>query len=417
MPGIGTRVGVTGTIGTYYGAPQLDAVGATHTLGHAAPSPIVLLSPPGAGQEWLLVRVTVRVTDVSRSGETWRAEASLGSGGTLPVAGLAGSHISSVALVQGRGATIAGIVRRAYPTASDQRFSVVPRSGADITLGRAAEPVPSGSPADPGRANGATIGTSGNDPAGTPADGSGTITTDATATGSSQPGGAAAGGATAAQDVTLDRLPELIGQLVRVGGTVLALDGPLATIDDGTGQAIVRAPVDLDTGDAALHPGDVINATGYASERDVGGWEVVVLDPADIERASDLGAVSTAATDARGAQGQVGDAASGLMTGVYGGDGPAGPARSGAGVILAVALAGALAVAGWLGYTRRMRRRPRPAAIAAVSPGPFDGAEPPAAAVLAVSSIPATCDEGVVDLGVPAAAAPGSDRQPDPDDD
>ena len=89
-------------------------------------SPVVLRRAPGAADEWRLVRVTVRITDVARSGETWRAEASLGAGGSLPIVGVAGSHIPSTALAEGRNATITGIVKRAYPTASDQRFALVP---------------------------------------------------------------------------------------------------------------------------------------------------------------------------------------------------------------------------------------------------------------------------------------------------
>ena len=34
-------------------------------------------------------------------------------------------------------ATITGIVRRAWPTASDQRFAIVPRSPDDVRLGPA----------------------------------------------------------------------------------------------------------------------------------------------------------------------------------------------------------------------------------------------------------------------------------------
>ena len=45
----------------------------------------------------------------------------------IAIAGLAGSGIPSTALIEGRQATVTGIVKRAYPTATDQRFSVVPR--------------------------------------------------------------------------------------------------------------------------------------------------------------------------------------------------------------------------------------------------------------------------------------------------
>ena len=145
-PGVGTRVRVSGEVGTWYGGLQVAATAAPSVLGQTTASPVVLRRAPGAPDEWRLVRVTVRVSDVTRSGETWRAEASLGAGGSLPIAGVAGSHIPSTALVEGRSATITGIVKRAYPTASDQRFALVPRGPADIQLGR--DPVLAGPTAD-----------------------------------------------------------------------------------------------------------------------------------------------------------------------------------------------------------------------------------------------------------------------------
>ena len=135
---------MTGQVGTYYGAPQLEAADAAQNLGHDGGTPIVLHRAPVASDEWRLVRVTVRITNVSRSGDTWRAEASMGAGGSLPISGIAASRLPSTALVEGRGATITGIVKRAYPTASDQRFSVVPRGPGDIQL--AAEPSASPTP-------------------------------------------------------------------------------------------------------------------------------------------------------------------------------------------------------------------------------------------------------------------------------
>ena len=137
-PSVGRRLRVTGEIGTYYGAPQLEAADAPQDLGREGGSPIVLHRAPVASDEWRLVRVTVRITNVSRSGDTWRAEASMGAGGSLPISGIAASRLPSTALDEGRGATITGIVKRAYPTASDQRFSVVPRGPSDIQL--AADP-------------------------------------------------------------------------------------------------------------------------------------------------------------------------------------------------------------------------------------------------------------------------------------
>jgi hypothetical protein len=290
VPGVGRRLRVTGEIGTYYGAPQLEAADAPHDLGREGGSPIVLHRAPVASDEWRLVRVTVRITNVSRSGDTWRADASMGAGGSLPISGIAASRLPSTALVEGRGATITGIVKRAYPTASDQRFSVVPRGPSDIQL--AADPGASPSPgatATPPRAGATPPGASAS-----PSDGGHTGSGSGSPSGSGVPGGSPGPSVVPAApfgavDATIAALPGLVGERVRVAGTVSSVDGPLATIDDGTGQVIVRAPGPLDSGDAPIVSGDVINVVGYVSERDVGGLEVVVSDRADVVRAPALG--------------------------------------------------------------------------------------------------------------------------------
>ena len=48
-----------------------------------------------------------------------------------------GSGIASTDLAVGRAATVIGIVKRPYPTATDRRFAIVPRQRADIVLGKA----------------------------------------------------------------------------------------------------------------------------------------------------------------------------------------------------------------------------------------------------------------------------------------
>ena len=94
--------------------------------------------------EWRLVTVSGVVESVSRDGAAWRAELTIG-GGSIPIAGLERSGIASTALIEGRSASVTGIVKRAYPTATDQRFAVVPRSLADITLGAPGASASSGS--------------------------------------------------------------------------------------------------------------------------------------------------------------------------------------------------------------------------------------------------------------------------------
>ena len=45
--------------------------------------------------------------------------------------------LASTALVEGRSATIVGIAKRPYPTATDHRFGLVPRTAADLAVGPA----------------------------------------------------------------------------------------------------------------------------------------------------------------------------------------------------------------------------------------------------------------------------------------
>jgi hypothetical protein len=96
-------------------------------------------------------------------------------------------------------------------------------------------------------------------------------------------------------DSAIAGLPALIGQRVRVAGTVSLVDGPLATIGDGTGQVVVRAPAPHDSREVAIHPRAGHNALGYVSHTDGGGLEIVVTDLADLTRAPALLAEASAA--------------------------------------------------------------------------------------------------------------------------
>ena len=144
------------------------------------------------------------------------------SSGGVPVAGVARSGIDSTALVEGRAATVVGIVKRAYPTASDQRFALVPRSTADIRLGAATGDGPDGS--------------------GNPSSGDGPGTTPwpsgAVPTGSYDP--AQSGGPSSTTTVALADLAAHDGQRVLAGGSVTNVDGARLTIDDGSAAAVVR---------------------------------------------------------------------------------------------------------------------------------------------------------------------------------
>lgn len=286
-PALGTQLRVSGTVGTYYGAPQLEATGAPQIVGRRAAQPQRLSRPPAAADEWQLVSVSGTVMDVSRNGSAWRAELQLAGGGSLPVAGLAASRIPSTALVEGRSATVTGLVRRAYPTASDQRYTVVPRSASDVRLVSAS---PSGSGAPPATSA---------DPAG-----GGFVPSGGPLTGSPAAGASGAPGSSVVPGliVVVARLADLsahVGQQVQVGGRVAALTTDTITIDDETGRALLRigeAPI---APDLAPGIGQAINAVGIVAplptEADP---EVLVASMAQVIAAPNLGSPAPAASAA-----------------------------------------------------------------------------------------------------------------------
>jgi hypothetical protein len=199
----------------------------------------------------------------------------------MPIAGLAASGIPSTALVEGRGATITGIVKRAYPTASDQRLALVPRTGDDIQLG--AEPRGSGSPPDgetPPPAAGESLSPWATDPADAP-----WLSGDPGQPGTSTDP-ATAGGGTSSEVVntTVDGLPALVGTRVRVGGRVEVPEVSGFALVDATGQVAVRVLAPGAVAALALHPDEIVNVVGWASRADAGDLEIVVVDPRDIVR-------------------------------------------------------------------------------------------------------------------------------------
>jgi hypothetical protein len=92
-PAVGSRVRVVGSVGTYYGAPQLSASAPAERLGSATVSPASVTKAPRAGVEWQLVRVKGTVVDVKRTGQSWRAELALAGGARVPIVGLARAGI------------------------------------------------------------------------------------------------------------------------------------------------------------------------------------------------------------------------------------------------------------------------------------------------------------------------------------
>ncbi len=255
-PAVGSRVRVTGELGQAYGAPRIRAA-AIGRIGSGSVAPLEIRSAPAAGHEWRLVRVRGDIVDLHRTGDRWAAELLVG-GRRVPILGLAGAGIPSSALAEGRTATIIGIVRRPYPSATDRRFAVVPRSAADLTLGG-----PAGDDTDTAKASGSGstggAGTTGTgDVPGVPATSSGTPV-----------------------DVDLVALDQHVGRQVRVGGLVAAIAADGFDLDDGTsiGRVVLRGAA-LDAL-ARIGIGDALGAIGRVERTDA-AIVIAIEDPAGI---------------------------------------------------------------------------------------------------------------------------------------
>jgi hypothetical protein len=259
---VGQRLRATGEVGTYYGAPQLAAVEAPVVLGGATlEAARVTRAPLPASAEWRLVVVSGNVDSLSRSGDAWRAELAV-DGGTIPIVGLGRSGIPTDALVKGRLATVTGVVRRAYPTATDQRLAIVPRSRADVSLGAAqAEPHASGGP------------DGGASPDASPTAGTGEGTNPQ------------ASGPPGFGDVPVVALSELAaheGRRVRVGGRIERLAGEQVLISDGTAVAALVLVDEARSLVLRFRRGLLINASGQVVRLDQGGLAVRVGSPSDV---------------------------------------------------------------------------------------------------------------------------------------
>ena len=205
--------------------------------------------------------VTGRLDDVHKLGDRWRAELIVGSA-RLPIVGQAGAGIPFDRVIEGRTATVVGIVRAAYPSASDKRASILPRSTADLQVG-AATTAPAGA---------------------------GTATTvDAVGSAAGRPRRAASGPVTSSDpsipDADLAELAAYEDRVVRVGGSVMDLTADGFTLDDGTAVGTVVV-----TGEAAaqlplVEPGDVVNVIGAVTRTDA-GWIVSASAADAIGRAS-----------------------------------------------------------------------------------------------------------------------------------
>jgi hypothetical protein len=94
---------------------------------------------------------------------------------------------------------------------------------------------------------------------------------------------------------TLAAVKDMVGELVRVGGRVDAVDGDLLKLGDGTAQVLIRIASGGDGLEPALRVGEVLNLTGMVRRPGGGGPEIVVQALADIHRAAALRAMDPAA--------------------------------------------------------------------------------------------------------------------------
>lgn len=259
-PRVGARLRVDGTVGRAYGAPRIAATDAVVTGTASSVLPLALRTAPGTAHEWRLVRVEGEVVDVHKLGDRWRAEIAVGSSRLL-VSGLPDSGLDATALVEGRRATVIGIVRRPYPTATDRRFAIVPRSTGDVRLGAASGP----GAIDP--ATGSGSGSNGGP-------------------GHASPGTRSAPGGPI--DVDIATLAEHQGELVRVGGLITAVESDAILLDDGTANGRIVLTGDATTLLALLAPGEPVDAVGHVRGTPAGP-EIEVTSAGDIVRVGDPG--------------------------------------------------------------------------------------------------------------------------------
>lgn len=264
----GAELQVSGSIGRSYGAPRLTATTVVWLDSASQPLPLRITAAPGPALEWRLVQAGGRLAAIHRLGQRWRADLIIGAT-RIPVVGLTGSQIAVGRLLAGRLVTVVGIVRRAYPSAIDQRFAIDPRSVADLSFKPSgpSRPTPTGRSTGTGIIPGPAVGVDGDPPA-----------------------------ASGEPRVDLRDLAVHHGQQVRVGGLVTGIKDALISLDDGsaTGRLIL-------TGAAAAYLdlveiGDPLEVVGLV-EADASGPYLLVSDPNGVARAGDPGTGSSASAE------------------------------------------------------------------------------------------------------------------------
>ncbi len=271
-PSPGRRIRVTGEVGRAYDAPRIRATEVTDLGSAALPTPRTLTASPTIAVEWRLVRVSGTVVDVKKLGDRWRAEIRVGSA-RVAISGLPGARIASTTLVEGRRATVVGIARRPYPGAADRRFSVVPRSPADVSV------------SDAGGTGGGGLGSrwrrAGRDVSGAGwSTGRGPI-----------PGRGSM--------VELGSLDAHLGQRVRVGGLVVELAADGFTLDDGTATGRILLVDEAAAYLGLIEPGDPIEVSGTVEASGDGTLGLVVAAAADVARVGDPGSAAGPSDPAR----------------------------------------------------------------------------------------------------------------------
>jgi hypothetical protein len=227
-----------------------------------------------------LVSIQARVDDVKKLGDRWRAELVIGSERVV-VVGQPGAGIPVTTLVEGRTASVVGIVRRAYPSATDRRPTILPRGSGDIHVADgAAGTTVSGARAT---ASGGSAVTAAGDGAGSPS------ATDAAAE------AAALAALRAVPAADLSELADRVGERVRVGGLVRELRPDGFTLDDGTAVGTIRLTGAATDWLPLVEPDDAINVAGRVEIGDDGPL-VVVDDPAAIVLGADPVAPGPAAS-------------------------------------------------------------------------------------------------------------------------
>lgn len=283
VPGLGTRVRVEGRVGTAYGAPRLKAT-VVRAIGYGAqPAPLRVTGRLTAAHTWRLVTVAGRIDRVRKLGERWSAEVLAGATRQV-VIGQPGARIPIATMIEGRSVEVTGIVRPAYPSASDRRSAVLPRSIADVRVGAGSAMSGSGAPA--------ALGAPG---AGTAAHNGGTATTLGGGTGTAASATPGTGPTTPLAD--LAELDRWVGRTVRVGGIVVDVRGDGFDLDDGTAIASIVLRGDAVQLRGLVEPGDAVNVEGAVEDVD-GGHVIAVTDPATVVLGSDPFAAGAGAVTA-----------------------------------------------------------------------------------------------------------------------